>query len=115
MTTLPVGMKIKGKCRKWGLKKSMQGHLPEDVIWRKKTGFGAPIQAWLNGELKPLVDELLSESALKSQGIFNPTAIKRLLSDEAEKKDYFANHIWQILTYQIWHQEFVTTKSRMAA
>ncbi len=115
MATLPVAMKLNGRTRKYAFKKSMQRRLPNDVIWRKKTGFGAPIQAWLSDELRPMVGDLLSESALKSQGIFNPRAVQKLLNAESEKRDYFANHIWELLTFQIWHQEFISANRLVAA
>jgi asparagine synthase (glutamine-hydrolysing) len=107
VSSLPVNLKIRGKTRKYAFKKSMENRLPHDVIWRKKTGFGAPIQAWLRGELKPLVQELLSEEHLRRQGIFNPKFVQNLLRAEANKHDYFANHIWELLTFQLWHKVFI--------
>ena len=111
MSTLPVNLKINGKQRKYGFKKSQEGRLPNDVIWRKKTGFGAPIQSWIRGELRPMVEELLGEEYLTQQGVFNPSTIRALLSAEDRKEDYFANHIWQLLTFQVWHKTFIQKSS----
>ncbi|MGB7327416.1 MAG: asparagine synthase (glutamine-hydrolyzing) [Rubripirellula sp.] len=111
MASLPVHEKIRGKQRKYGFKKSQEGRLPDDVIWRKKTGFGAPIQSWIRGELRPIVDELLGEDHLRQQGIFNPKTIQNLLLAEDRKEDYYANHIWQLLTFQLWHKAFINPAS----
>ena len=108
--SMPVAQKIHGRKRKYILKKAMEGKLPDDIIWRKKSGFGAPIQAWINNELKPMVQELLGEEHLRKQGIFNPKTITRLLASEAKKEDYYANHIWQLLIFQIWHRIFIENK-----
>jgi asparagine synthase (glutamine-hydrolysing) len=107
MLSLPVSLKIKGTTRKFVLKKSMEGRLPHNVLWRKKAGFGAPIQSWLQSGLKALADEFLGESYLRAQNIFNPRMIQRLRFSEAQKDDYYANHIWQLLTFQLWYDVFV--------
>jgi len=112
MLTLPTGIKIKGKQRKYVFKKAMENWLPHDIIWRKKAGFGAPIQAWIGNELKPMVAELLGEEHLKKQGIFKPQTIARLLDAEQRQEDYYANHIWQLLTFQIWHRIFIENAAR---
>ena len=41
------------------MKASLEGLLPEDILERKKRGFGTPMGAWLKGELAPLVRDLL--------------------------------------------------------
>jgi len=112
MWSLPVDQKLHARQRKYIFKKAMEPHLPHDVIWRKKSGFGAPIQAWINNELKDLVHQFLGEPHLRQQGIFNPETISRLLKSEERKEDYYANHIWQLLVFQIWHRIFITNKGR---
>ena len=52
-TRLPVAFKQRGREGKWIFKKAMEPHLPHDVIYRPKTGFGAPLRTWLRGESQP--------------------------------------------------------------
>jgi asparagine synthase (glutamine-hydrolysing) len=85
----------------------MEGWLPAEVIWRRKAGFGAPIQSWISNELRFMVEELLGESYLKQQGIFRPEAVRALLKAEQSHEDYYANHIWQLLVFQLWHRTFI--------
>ena len=114
MLTLPTDIKIHGKQRKFVFKKAMESWLPNDIIWRKKAGFGAPIQAWIGNELKPMIEELLGEAHLKQQGIFRHQTIAKLLAAEQRQEDYYANHIWQLLIFQIWHRTFIENASRLA-
>ena len=37
----------------------MEGILPNDIIYRKKTGFGLPLRSWLKDDLKDWLRELL--------------------------------------------------------
>lgn len=105
--TLPPNLRVKGNTRKYIFKKSMQGHVPESVIWRKKTGFGSPIHSWICGQFRDVIEHYLGESRLQQQGIFNPQFVRGLLQREYQGKDYLSNHIWQLLTFQIWYDVFV--------
>lgn len=44
---LPAGLKMKRGVRKYLLKKAMRGMLPDDIIDRRKKGFGIPLYDWL--------------------------------------------------------------------
>ena len=45
---------------KWVLKKAMEPYLPNDVIYRPKSGFGAPLRKWMQNELRELLRDYLS-------------------------------------------------------
>jgi asparagine synthase (glutamine-hydrolysing) len=49
---LPSSLKLKGRERKWLLKKAFERRLPPKSVNRKKKGFGIPISSWLR-ELEP--------------------------------------------------------------
>jgi asparagine synthase (glutamine-hydrolysing) len=74
---MPVNLKLRGLKRKYILKRALESVLPEEVVWRKKAGFGAPIRSWLRGPLRPLIDELLSEETINRRGIFQPKEVKQ--------------------------------------
>ena len=50
--TLPPAFKQRGATGKWILKRAMEPYLPHNVIYRPKTGFGAPLRHWLRHELR---------------------------------------------------------------
>ena len=53
--SLPPNLKLKNLChKKYFLKKSMEGRLPQEVIWRKKAGFNVPNARWMKGDLKAI-------------------------------------------------------------
>ena len=67
---LPDNLKLKGSCAKYILKKSMEGYLPKEVIYREKAGFGMPIRSWVNQWI-PRMGEYFDRGFLKTQGIFD--------------------------------------------
>ena len=45
---IPSHLKFKNNTTKYILKKACEGIIPNDIIYRKKVGFGAPIVRWFN-------------------------------------------------------------------
>lgn len=104
---LPSRLKIKGLRRKYILKKAVESILPKDVIYRKKAGFGAPIRSWLRGALRPMIDDLLSEATVKNRGLFKPASVQQLIQDFESGKEDLSLHLFQLLTLELWHREFI--------
>src|SRR6476646_9294825 len=77
---IPVKYKQRGRVWKWVLKKAMEPYLPHDVIYRPKSGFGAPLRQWMRNELRTLLGDILSAESLKSRGLFEPKEVQRLIS-----------------------------------
>ncbi|MBK9252403.1 MAG: hypothetical protein IPM70_11140 [Proteobacteria bacterium] len=53
------------------LKRAMKPYLPRDIIYRPKTGFGAPLRKWVRSDLVPVIDETCCQSHASSVGEFN--------------------------------------------
>jgi len=107
MRGVPDKFKINGLKQKYLFKRAMEGILPREVIWRGKAGFGAPIRNWLHGDLEPLVDDLLSESALRSRGYFDAAAVARMRRDDRTGAADHAYRIWALLNIELWMRTFV--------
>lgn len=99
--------KFKNGQSKYILKKAAEKWLPEEIIYRPKASFGAPIRSWISKDLKPMVNDLLSRESIVKRGLFNPDYVQKLISDdEAGKKDN-AYRIYQLLTIELWLQNFM--------
>ncbi len=104
---LPLNYKQHGQTGKWIFKKAMEPYLPLSVIYRPKTGFGSPLRYWLRNQLKPLVDDILSPTSLKRNGLFDPKAVERLIvMDRAGKVDG-AYTIFALLCLELWQKIFL--------
>lgn len=105
--SLPVAMKQRGAVGKWIFKKAMEPYLPHDVIYRPKTGFGVPLRRWLQGILKPLVDDVLSEHSLKSRGIFDPGAVKQLVQADRASRVDASYTILGMVCLELWCRQYI--------
>jgi len=104
---IPPGLKRRGSQGKYILRKAMEPYLPRGVIYRAKTGFGAPLRRWLRHELREMVEEMLSEKALKERGLFRPQAVHALMVQDRQGKVDAAYTIFALLCIEIWCRIFV--------
>ncbi len=115
---IPSSLKLHGTRRKYVFKKSQERVLPRDIVWRRKAGFGAPVRAWLSGDLAPMVADLLSEETVSRRGLVDPGAVRRLIDDNASGHADTSLQLYALLTLELWHQTFVDrpwTFDRLAA
>lgn len=104
---IPFELKLKKwNNKKYILKEALRGIVPDEVMFRPKMGFGAPIDVWFRGELRNYAhDTLLSEKAT-SRGLFKKEAVKNLLDAHNNTGISFAYHIWALITLELWFQEY---------
>jgi asparagine synthase (glutamine-hydrolysing) len=107
---LPVNFKQRGRTGKWIFKKAMEGYLPNDVIYRPKTGYSAPLRFWLRNELKNLVDDILSDESIKKRNIFNSIGVKKLRKLDSDGKIDAAYPIFSMVCIEIWCRIFIDGK-----
>jgi asparagine synthase (glutamine-hydrolysing) len=100
-------LKLKGLTRKYILKRAAEAWLPREIIYRKKAGFSAPLRAWLARDLREMVEDLLSETNIKRRGYFDYEFVRRLIDDNLSGREDNNLKIFQLLTLELWHREFI--------
>ena len=104
---IPNGLKQHGRHGKWILKKAMEPYLPHEVIYRTKSGFGAPLRQWMRLSLHDLIGDLLSKKSLKRRGLFEPIAIQRLIDDNNSGKVDANYTLLSLLCIEIWCRTYL--------
>jgi asparagine synthase (glutamine-hydrolysing) len=104
---LPDRYRMRGNSGKRLLKDTARTLLPEHIIDRPKKGFGIPVAAWLNGPLRHLVADVLSENSLKKTGIFNPLTVRRMLDAHAQKRADLRKPLWTLLVFELWRRHYL--------
>jgi asparagine synthase (glutamine-hydrolysing) len=105
--TIPHALKMKNGEAKYILKKVAERYLPKEIIYRPKTGFGAPVRKWITSDMDEMIKERLSLDNINRRGIFNHDKIWELI--EANKKGEIdaSYSIWAILAIDSWITQFV--------
>jgi asparagine synthase (glutamine-hydrolysing) len=104
---IPSSLKLKGWRRKYIFKRSQEGTLPKDIVWRRKAGFGAPVRSWLVRDLAPMIQDLLSESTLRNRGLVEPGIVRRLREDNAAGRADNSLQIYALLSLELWCRTFL--------
>ena len=107
---VPPSLKLHGGMRpttKYLLRKAMTGVLPDEVLTQPKAGFGAPVARWLNHDLAPMIDDLLSAEQVRRRGWFEPAEVAAVLDRHRSGRSDMSLQIWSLLTFELWHQQFI--------
>ena len=102
--SLPVPYKRRGLVGKRILKETMRGRLPDEILDRRKKGYGIPLSAWLRSELRPLCEELLSPAAIRQTGLFAESEVRRYLDEHIDGRANHRKKLWTLLVFQMWSQ-----------
>ena len=104
---LPLRFKQRGRIGKWVLREAMKPYLPKEVLYREKAGFGAPLRHWLREDLRPLVEDVLSERSLRDRGIFDPAGVRGLVALNNERKLDATYPIFGMICIELWCRMFI--------
>jgi asparagine synthase (glutamine-hydrolysing) len=103
---IPPQVKMKWLREKHILRRAMDGILPPDIVRRKKWPMRVPLDEWLRGKLPAFAADLLSETALRDTGYFDPVRVTALLQRHRERRENLAPAVSGVLGVQIWLRLF---------
>ena len=106
-SSIPSKLKQRGVESKWILKKAMEHHLPYNVIYRPKAGFGIPLRRWLSDDLKDFVMTYLSADRILNRGLFNPKSVKELIDANINGRIDASYTILSLLCIEIWCETYL--------
>ena len=93
-------LKLRGHEGKYILKKALENHLPNDILYRDKMGFAVPLANWFRGPLRKRIYKALMGPTLANTGIFNQSFLKEMLDQhQSGRRDYSAP-LWTLLMFE---------------
>lgn len=102
--SIPAELKLKGKNLKYVLKKVAERYLPQELIHRKKQGFGFPLGIWMRADLKDFLKTLFNESRFVELGFFNRDYMMNVLDEHISGKADHNFRIWILMNLEIWYR-----------
>ena len=98
--SIPTAVKLGRGELKHILKRAVRGVIPDDLIDRKKQGFGVPLQDWLFDRLGDSVRQVLDDFCAETG-----------LLDRSEVRSYIdrgkGSKVWQLYNLALWHRQFI--------
>lgn len=104
---IPEEVKLSGGVTKSLLKHTMERDIPHRILYRSKTGFGVPLRKWVREDLKDVIQDALSESQIKTRGLFSPVGVQTILRENAENRADHSYLIYNLLTLELWMRTFI--------
>lgn len=113
-TTISPQLKMKGITTKYLLKKVAEKYLPYEVIYRPKTGFGAPVREWIGGDLyEKLLDDFSDEHCALNGDIFDASKVRELIQQNRDGKIDAAYPILALMAINSWYKQFILVHDDM--
>jgi len=109
---LPPSMKLRGAEGKYLFKKSLEGDLPHDILFRDKMGFAVPLASWFRGPLRGVVRHALLGPVLAGTGIFDMAFIARMIDQHQSGRRDFSAPLWSLLMFESFLRNALGMASR---
>lgn len=104
---LPPEYKLKGLKLRWFFKEALRGFLPDEIITKKKQGFGLPFGVWVsrNAPLRSLAEE--SVRGLVDRGMLRQPFVDALFASYLEQHPgYYGEMIWISMMLEQWLRSY---------
>jgi asparagine synthase (glutamine-hydrolysing) len=102
-TRLPPALKVRGLTLRYFFKEALRGFLPDEIIRKRKHGFGLPFGPWLrrNAPLRKMAQNALE--GLSERGIVRRELVQELFSTRlAQHPSYFGEMVWVLMMLEHW-------------
>ena len=106
--SVPYSYNVKNGVLKSSLRDILCKYVPKEIINRKKSGFGTPVNEWLHSDLKELVNEYTNSYFIKKQSIFDYDGINELVCEFYKQRNPILDRIvYSLLMFQLWWEEYL--------
>jgi asparagine synthase (glutamine-hydrolysing) len=102
--SIPASLKLKDGVLKYILKKAVRGLIPDELIDRRKQGFGVPIREWFAGPLGNLARMELT-SFCEQTDFFDAGQVQRFMERSRQPA-----LVWYLLNLALWWKHFIAAE-----
>ena len=102
--SIPGSAKIRRRQGKLALKRAAENWLPREIVHRPKASFSAPLRAWVQRDLREVIQDVLVGGELMASGMIRHDALTQLIADEQAGREDRSKQIWQLLTLELWYR-----------
>ncbi|MBI3469254.1 MAG: asparagine synthase (glutamine-hydrolyzing) [Planctomycetes bacterium] len=107
--SMPDNWRLGWRHGKRVLRAAMRDLLPPAVLKGSKLGFNPPMAAWLRGSLGSILDEHLSEPAVRQRGLFRPERVRHLREQLDLEVSDWSLHLWALVMLESWMRAYIDT------
>lgn len=101
--------KIKDNQEKYILKKSAKHLLPEEIVDRKKQGYGTPTKCWFKNSIGEIFKSRVNNSEFIKK-YCNLEYVNNLVEDHLNEKNNNNTKLWNLIAFDIWYEIYIKQK-----
>jgi asparagine synthase (glutamine-hydrolysing) len=76
--------------------------VPDEILKRRKHGFGVPLDRWFRQDLEPYVRSTLAAPGARVKQHLAPSAVDRLLAEHRAGQRNHGHALWTLLTLEVF-------------
>ncbi|HVU53017.1 MAG TPA: asparagine synthase C-terminal domain-containing protein [Polyangia bacterium] len=109
VSRLPERWIVRGVTKRYLFKRAMRGILPEEILRKRKQGFGLPVAVWLrtDGPFKAMVRETLFDARARARGWWRPEFVENLLAQHERGAWDYADCLYRLFVLELWLRRYV--------
>jgi len=104
---IPATLKLKGWRTKHILKRALRGLVPDDILNRRKQGFGVPLGIWMRGALREALETRLDPRKVARVGLFDPRTTATLVAEHVSGARDHQKVLWALLMFDAWRERYL--------
>ena len=89
----------------------MSGLLPDEIVNRRKQGFGAPVSEWFRGDLGYALRRRSGARRWPSEDCSTTSVIDELWAAHRAGRANWAFQLWNLYNVSAWHDQWVAGRA----
>ena len=107
---IPNNYKLKDGVGKLVLKKVAEQFVDHDLVYRKKQGFGAPMEQWLKEDFGKKCYSIFQRSTMRKEKYFDNEYFESMFKQQMNSGGGYSFHVWTVLNAVLWYESWVNGK-----
>ncbi len=103
--SIPFNLKVKNGVSKYIQKKAFESIVPKENLYRKKVGFGIPLNKWFSGTLNSYAKRILLSPDAQIKEMFDMEYVREIIEDNNKTQD-FGPRLWSLMCLELWLQNY---------
>jgi asparagine synthase (glutamine-hydrolysing) len=100
LSSLPPDLKLRGREGKYLLKKVLEPHVPDELLYQSKRSFSVPLASGLRGPLRQRLRDALLGPVLAETGMFQRSYLAHLLDQHQAGLHNYSVPLWSLLMFE---------------
>lgn len=103
---LPMEFKYQTGKTKRILRDIVYQYVPESILDVPKRGFCVPVENWMRTDLREVIDDVMKEDFVKSQGFYNYDSLLSMFKGFYEGDNKHQDLCFKYLMFQLWYKKY---------